>query len=314
MAKQLADEQQRQEPSGVQLPEHDGLDRGIADALDVIVAKIRMQRIDQEADEQHPEDVPYVRALDPVELVFEKMQTANKARRGEAGNHAENGIKKEQQSRTDIGVLERRQRHDEGRLVAKKHPPDEGRGSRRQRHRQESPDADFGHHQLDCEQHAADRRIEGRSDAAAGAGGNENDALPLRHADDLAQGRAERRADLDDRPLAADGRSAADRDRRGERLHDSDDRADHAAIVVNRIHDLGHTVPFRFGSEFGDEEGDADGPDHRHEDHERSPWAGRGEDVGVVADRKLAEEQEIVNQTDQIPENDRAEAGDDANR
>jgi hypothetical protein len=72
-------------------------------------------------------------------------------------------------------------------------------------------------------------------------------------------------------------------------------------------------VPFRFRSEFGDEEGDADRPDYRHQDHERSPRAGRGEDVRVVTDCKFTEEQEIVNQTDQVPENDGAEAGDDAN-
>ncbi len=122
-----------------------------------------------------------------------------------------------------------------------------------------------------------------------------------------------RRADLDDRPLAAHGRSAADRDRRGERLHDGDNGTDHAAVVVDRIHDLGHAVPSCFRGEFGDEEGDADGPDHRHEDHEGSPRARRREDVGVVTDGEVAEEQQVVNETDQIAKRDRAEPGDDAN-
>ncbi len=72
-------------------------------------------------------------------------------------------------------------------------------------------------------------------------------------------------------------------------------------------------MPSRFRSEFGDEKSDANRPDDRYQDHERSPRARRGEDVGVVADDELAEEQKIVNEADQIAERDRPEAGDDAN-
>jgi hypothetical protein len=62
-----------------------------------------------------------------------------------------------------------------------------------------------------------------------------------------------------------------------------------------------------------DEEGDVDRPDHRHQDHEGSPRAGRSEGVGVVADDKLAEEQEVVHQTDQVAERNGAEPRYDAN-
>ena len=51
------------------------------------------------------------------------------------------------------------------------------------------------------EQHAAERRIEGRGDARAGAGGKQRDLLPGREPDRLGEGRTQRRADLDDRAL-----------------------------------------------------------------------------------------------------------------
>ena len=99
-------------------------------------------------------------------------------------------------------------------------------------------DADLGHHQLDGEHDAADRRIEGRRDTGAGAGGNENDPLSGGHSHDLAQGRSEGRADLDDRALASHRRAAADRNRRGQRLHDRDDGPDDTSLVVDRVHHL----------------------------------------------------------------------------
>ena len=61
--------------------------------------------------------MPRIGLLDPVEQVFEQMQAADEAGRGEAGDHAENGVEKQQQRGAEIALLERRQRHDEGRLV-----------------------------------------------------------------------------------------------------------------------------------------------------------------------------------------------------
>ena len=116
-------------------------------------------------------------------------------------------------------------RHAERRLRAEEQPADKGRGAGRGGDRQEGVDADFGQHQLDREHHAADRRVEGRRDPGPGAGRDQGDALPRRHADQLAQGRAERRADLDDRSLAPDRGAAADRQRRRQRFRDRDDRA-----------------------------------------------------------------------------------------
>jgi len=53
-----------------------------------------------------------------VELIFNEMQTANKACRGQAGDRAEQSIEEQQQRRGDIGIFERRWRHDESRLLA----------------------------------------------------------------------------------------------------------------------------------------------------------------------------------------------------
>jgi hypothetical protein len=132
------------------------------------------------------------------------------------------------------------------------------------------------------------------------------DALSRRHADNLSQGRAERRADLDDRSFAADRGAAADRDRRGERFHHGDNRPNHSAVVVDRIHDFGDAVPAGLGREFCDEKGNGNRPDYRHQDHESSPWARRGKEIGVVPHGELPEEQQIVDEPDQITEQDRA--------
>ncbi len=68
----------------------------------------------------------------------------------------------------------------------------------------------------------------------------------------------------------------------------------------------------RLGGEIVDQEGDDHGADDRHQDDERPPRAQRREQIGVVIDRDRAEKQQIVDKPDQIAEQDRAEAGDDA--
>ena len=145
-----------------------------------------------------------------------------------------------------------------------------------------------------------------------GAGGDQGDALPGRHLDELSEGRAQRRADLDDRPFAADRGAAADRQRRGQRLGDRDDRADAPAIVVDRVHDLGDAVAFRLWREIGDDEGDADCSDGRHQDDPRPPRVRRGEELRIVSERELLQEQHVVDEADQLAEEIGADPGDDA--
>ena len=156
-------------------------------------------------------------------------------------------------------------------LWTEEKPPDEGRGAGRQRYRQEGTDADFGHHQFDGEHDAADRRVEGRRNAGASAGSDENDPLPRRHSHDLAQCRAKRRPDLNDRSLAPDGRAAADRDRRSQRLDYRHNGPDHASLVIDCIHHLRHAVAPGLGREPRDQERNGQRADHRHKDDQWPP-------------------------------------------
>ena len=178
-----------------------------------------------------------------------------------------------------------------------------------QRHRQEGASADLGQHQLDREHDAADRRVEGRRDTGAGARGDKNDPLPRRHSHDLAQCRSQGRADLDDRALAPHRRAAADRNRRGQRLDDRDDGPDYASFVINRIHDFRYAVAPGLGRELRNEEGNGQRAEHRHQDDEGAPGARRREQVRVVAHRKSAEEQNVVDQANKVAKHDRAKAG-----
>ena len=47
-----------------------------------------------------------------------------------------------------------------------------------------------------------------------------------------------------------------------------------AAVVIDRVHHLGHAVAAGLGGEVADEKGDDDRADHRHQDDERSPGLG----------------------------------------
>ena len=66
-------------------------------------------------------------------------------------------------------------------------------------------------HQLDREGDATDRRVERGGDALVGARGDQQGPLPHGHGDQLPKRRAERGADLDDRPLASDRAATAER-------------------------------------------------------------------------------------------------------
>ena len=109
-------------------------------------------------------------------------------------------------------------------------------------------------------------------DAGSGAGGNQRDALPRRHADHLPERRAERGADLDDRSFASDRRAGADRQRRGERFDQRHDWSDDAVLVVDCVHNLGHAMAARFRCEIRDQKSDEHAADDGHQDDERAPW------------------------------------------
>ena len=106
-----------------------------------------------------------------------------------------------------------------------------------------------------------------------------------RHADELAEGRAERRADLDDRSFAPDRGAAADRERRGERLHHGDDRPDHARPCSrSRPSPRARRGPCASGAKLLTRKVTTERADHRHQDDQRPPGARRREQVGVVGE------------------------------
>ena len=165
------------------------------------------------------------------------------------------------------------------------------------RHRQEGAGAELRHHQFDREHHAADRRVEGGGDAGAGAGGDQRDALPRRHPDDLAERGAERRADLDDRALRA---------RRRRRCRSICAEASDLITATtagscppcsrSRPSPPGTPWPRASGREICHQEGDDQAADDRNQDDERRPTGSAGEDVGVVVDGKQAEKGDVVDQ------------------
>ena len=157
---------------------------------------------------------------------FGEMQPANKAGRADAHQHAQHRIEQQDE---DAGRMVR-QGPTDGTWKAgrrpKKDPPDEGRRSGRQRHRQESAHAHFGHHQFDGEHDPADGRVEGGGDARARARRDQGDALP-----DLHPQRSRRWLEPSEAPIWMMGPSrptaatASDGQRRGQRLDHRDHRA-----------------------------------------------------------------------------------------
>ena len=133
-----------------------------------------------------------------------------------------------------------------------------------------------------------------------------------REPDRLGKGRTQRRADLDDRALPPDRRSAADRQGRGQGLDDRDLPADVAAAVEDRVHHLGHAVSLGLGREPLHQKDDDQTADDRGEKQEIAEPARSLENIGVVAEAECAVVETIVNEPDQRAQGGRPDAGHDA--
>ena len=243
-----------------------------------------------------------IRILDALEHVLRGRQPAHERRRGDAHDRAKQRIEPERDHRRRLMAERRQRRNGEGRLRTEKPVADKGRGAGGERHGKKSAHAHFRHHQFDREHHAADRRVEGRRDAGAGARRHQRDALPRRDAHDLADARAQRRADLDDGPLAAHRGAAADGKRRGERFDDGNHGPDDAFLVIDRVHNFGHAVAARFGREIRHQRRDHHAADDRRENDPSAPRPGRREYIGVVVKRESAQKEQIVNRSNQAAE------------
>ena len=82
----------------------------------------------------------------------------------------------------------------------------------------------------------------------------------------LRKRRTQRRADLDDRPLAPDRRARADRQRGGQRLDDRDKAANVAAAIEDRVHHLRHAVAFGLRRETPHEKHDDETAEDRRQE------------------------------------------------
>ena len=220
-------------------------------------------------------------------------------------------------SRFDVEGVGRREldfRHPESRVGADQDPTDLCRGAGGDDDRQEGPVGDLRQQDLQGEQHPAERRVEGRGDARAGAGRKQRHLLPGREADGLREGRAERGADLDDRAFPSDRRAGADRQGGRERLHHRHLPADVAVLIEDRIHHLGHAVALGFGRESLHHPDHDQAADDRGEKQEGAERARSLEDVGVVAKIEHAVERGVVEDCDQAAQDNGADAGDDPHR
>ena len=268
------------------------------------------QRKHQDADQRHADGVAQIGILDALEYIFRRGQPPHETRGGNAHDRAKQRIKPERDHRRRLMAERRQQRDGESRLRSEKPVADKGRGSRCQRDGEESAHAHFRQHQFDGEHDAADWRVEGRRDAGAGAGRDQRNALPRLHDDELADAGAERRANLDNRPFAADRRAGTDRKCRGDRFDDGDDRPDDAFLVIDRVHDFWDAVAACFRREIRNQRRDHHAADDRRQDDESAPRPGRREYIGVVMKGESAKEKQIMNRGNESAEEYRAETGD----
>jgi hypothetical protein len=70
-------------------------------------------------------------------------------------------------------------------------------------------------------------------------------------------------------------------------------------------------VPLGLGREVIYQESYDKGAEDRHQNDQWSPGGGRREEIGVVADHRMAGKEQVVNKADQISENHGSKAGDD---
>ena len=141
----------------------------------------------------------------------------------------------------------------------------------------------------------------------------QRDLLPAGERQLAGERRAERGADLDDRPLAADRGARADRDRRGDRLDDRDDAAHVPLVVIDGVHDLRHAVALGLRREGLAPATPRSGRRRSAPGSRTAPtdWSGRS-GWRRRSSLKVPRKKSVVDHRDHGAEDDRAERGDDA--
>jgi hypothetical protein len=144
------------------------------------------------------------------------------------------------------------------------------------------------------------------------SGSQQGDLLPGREFDGLRESRAQRCADLDNRPLAANRGPAADRERGGQRFDDRNLTADVAVLVKHSIHHLGNTVAFRFGCEPLHQKDHDETAKNRRQQYPVAKTTRPLADIGVVPDAERTVVKRVVKKTDERPQGEGAAARHDA--
>ena len=139
---------------------------------------------------------------------------------------------------------------------------------RREGGRAECVEREFAQDDLESEEQAGDRRVEGRGDASGRTARHDDPHAAFAHPHELAERRGERRADLHDRAFASDRAAGSDADRRRERLDHRDRRPDAPAVLGHGEHHLGNAMAASLARAALDERAVDEAPDHGRHEHE----------------------------------------------
>ena len=233
---------------------------------------------------------------DVVEAVFEPVESPGEAEADDRRQHGQQGVEGQL---ADADQLVARYR--EGGHIAKGGSPDHRSGQAGEDHDAEGAGGELPQDDLEREEDARDRGVEGGRDATGRAACNQRTYAIVGHLQDLAEGRAERRADLHDRAFTADRAARADADRGGQRLHHGHNRADAPATQCDGVHHLRHAVTLGLAREEIDERAEDQSAEGGNEDD------GSGAE-DVLQGRLGNVEKDVREELDQVAEEDGADA------
>ena len=225
---------------------------------------------------------PFRPAPEPVAEILDQVQHPRERDAHRADQDTERRI---EQVLGGAVHTERGQRQKQ--FVAQDRPRDDGRGHAGEHHRTERLRGEVAQDQLHREERPGQWGVEGGRDAARGAARQQQPHPGGVQPQPLGHTRPDRRADLHDRPFAADRASAADAQRRGQRFDQSDLGGDPTAAHRHRVHDLRNPVAAGLRGEAVHERAvDQSGHrGHHHQESDAEPrevFAGHPTQSGVV--------------------------------
>ena len=243
---------------------------------DWIADAIQFGKRQEEESQQHASShrtKPFGSVPDAIQEVLGTVEDSDECEARKAAEHAKDCVEAELPGGDDMEG-----RQGEERLAPKGCPPDDVRHHGRKHHGAERIHREVLKDQLQREEDAGDRRVERRRDAGGRPAGDEQSQPTFGDMQHLADGGAERRPDLDNRPLAAHRATGADTYRRGERLDNGNLRTDLPAPLGHRKHDLRNAVAPCFRRKELDQRTVDEAAENRGEDDEIDAQPGQ---VGI---------------------------------